>query len=227
MMKVYENILVNNDCYRSGKNIKPTGIVVHSTGCNQKKVAVFLKSWNKSGVSVCVHGFIGVLEDGKIGIVQTLPWTHRCWGVGSGKKGSYNNSHIQFEICEDDLTDVAYFNEVFYHAATLCAFLCRSFNLSTESIVSHAEAHRKGYATNHADCDHWLKKFGKTMQDFRKEVKTMIEIQNTVKNMIQDGVTTEENRDSWEMFLSGQAEMNPEFVRIILNRYHERLGETK
>ena len=62
-MYIKKNILTHNDCYLAGKTITPRGIVVHSTGCNQKKVAVFLKNWNKSGVSVCVHGFIGVLVE--------------------------------------------------------------------------------------------------------------------------------------------------------------------
>ena len=226
-MEIKKFFLTKNDCYNQQRYIKPKGIVVHSTGVNQKKVSVFLNSWNKSGVSKCVHAFIGVLEDGSIGTVQTLPWTMRCWGVGTGKKGSYNNSHIQFEICEDKLDDKAYFEEVFYLAAWLCAFLCRSYNLKVEDVVSHAEAHKMGYGSNHADCDHWLKRFGLSMSDFRNEVKKMMEVQNTVDNMIADGVTTEPNRNSWELFLFGKAEMNPDFVKTIFDRYHEKMEALK
>lgn len=170
-MNIGSFILTKNDCYRAGKRIKPQGIVVHSTGVNQKKASVFLNSWNKEGVSVCVHAFIGVLADGHIGVVQTLPWNMRCWGAGKGKYGSYNNSHIQFEICEDALLDRAYFEAVFFCAVRLCAHLCRVYGLAIDNIVSHAEAHKKGYASNHADCDHWLRRFGKSMQDFRNEVR--------------------------------------------------------
>ncbi|MBQ1947068.1 MAG: N-acetylmuramoyl-L-alanine amidase [Clostridia bacterium] len=223
-MNINTFILTKNDCYRAGRKIRPQGIVVHSTGVNQKKMSVFLNSWNKSGVDTCVHAFIGLRADGKEGVVQTLPWTMRSWGVGSGKYGSYNNSHIQFEICEDALKDKVYFDCVFDLAAQLCAFLCRSYAIPIDGIVSHAEAHKKGYASNHADCDHWLKKFGKTMNDFRAEVKRMTDIQTTVEHMIEDGVTTEENRESWEQFLSGKAPMNPDYVRAIFDRYHERKG---
>lgn len=226
-MRIDKLFLTNNDCYKSGRTITPQGIVVHSTGVNQKKVGVFLKNWNKGGVNVCVHAFIGVLDDGSIGIVQTLPWNMRCWGVGKGKKGSYNNTHIQFEICEDALKDRAYFDQVFGLAVKLCAKLCRRYNIPASSIVSHAEAHRQGYGSNHADCDHWLKRFGKTMYDFRWEVQTYMQVQTTVDNMISDGVTTEPNRESWELFLNGKAEMNPVFVKTILDRYHDKLEALK
>ena len=43
--------------------------------------------------------------------------------------------------------------------------------------MSHAEAYKKGYASNHADCDHWFKKHGKTMNDFRKLVESFLNIQ--------------------------------------------------
>jgi uncharacterized protein YgiM (DUF1202 family) len=46
--------------------------------------------------------------------------------------------------------------------------------LPVSSIVSHAEACKQGYGSNHGDIDHWLKRFGLTMNDFRKTVKTKI-----------------------------------------------------
>lgn len=50
---------------------------------------------------MCVHTFIGKLKDGSIATYQTLPWNHRGWHAGGGA----NNTHIGFEICEDNLTD--------------------------------------------------------------------------------------------------------------------------
>lgn len=72
--------------------IHPSGIVVQSTRCNQKKISAFTNQWNKPNVSVCVHAFIGLDSDGKLKIVQTLPWIDRVWRCGAGRKGSYNNS---------------------------------------------------------------------------------------------------------------------------------------
>lgn len=132
----------------------------------------YKNDWNRSGVSKCVHAFIGVDKNGEVRIYQTLPWNYKCWGCGTGSKGSYNNSYIQFEICEDALTDQAYFDKAFAAAVWLCQYLMQQYPaIKTENVVSHAEAHTRGYASGHADCDHWLKRFGKNMDWFRSRVK--------------------------------------------------------
>lgn len=118
----------------------------------------------------CVNAFIGRLAGGSVDIVQTLPWTTQPWGCGTGNRGSYNYTHIQFEICEDDLTSETYFREVMDKAAELCAYLAQRYTISTENIVSHHESYLKGYGNNHADIDHWLKVYGMTMDDFRNMV---------------------------------------------------------
>ena len=93
-----------NPCYKAGKKITPSGIVVHSTGANNPNpkryvgaddgilgVNQYNNHWNKSNATKCVHAFIGKVADGSVKIYQTLPWNYRCWGVGSGSKGSYGN----------------------------------------------------------------------------------------------------------------------------------------
>ena len=165
-IKITKKILTKNDCYKANRKIKPTGIVVHSTACNQTDANVFIKLWNKSGVEKAVHAFI----DAK-GVYQTLPFTMRCWGCASGDKGSYNNSHIQFEICENDLKDKEYFETVYNKAVDFCVYLCKKYKIDPKNIVCHAEAHKLGYASNHADVMHWFPKFGKDMDDFRADVK--------------------------------------------------------
>ena len=179
-----------NNCYKANKRLTPKGIVVHSTGANNPFLRRYVDSpkevgsnaygnhWNNptpDGRSVCVHAFIGKDINNKVRVAQILPYNIQCWGCGSGSKGSYNTSHIQFEICEDALTCKAYFDEAFKAAAEYCAYLCHNLGLDITTIVSHAEAHKKGYASNHGDCDHWLKRFGKTMNDFRAEVKKVYE----------------------------------------------------
>ena len=194
-MTLKKCILTENDCYKKGVKMtggKPKGIVMHSTGANNvylkryvqparldkaydqviKDLGVNLygNHWNRSRGSACVHAFIGKEANGSIATYQTLPFDICCWGCGSGLKGSYNknpNAKIQFEICEDGLKDEQYFSKVFEEAAELCAYICKEYNLSTDTICSHKEAHAAGYATNHGDPEHWLKKFGKNMDDFR------------------------------------------------------------
>ena len=173
-MEIQQNFLTGNDCYKAGKKIAPKGIVVHDTGTNQRKVSAYLSSWNKAGVEKCVHAFIGTRPDGSFGVVQTLPWTMRCWGCGSGSKGSYNTDHIQFEICQDDRTDRAWFDQCYAQAAQLCAHLCRTYGLTADDIVDHAEACAKGYASNHSDTGDWFPKFGKSMDDLRTQVRRLL-----------------------------------------------------
>lgn len=199
-MRIIECIHTQSRCYGSKRqSIKPIGIVVHSTGANNTSIkrysqpsaddknrAELLKvigtnkygnHWNRSAVSKAVHYIIGKLADGSIATVKNLPENIACWGAGSGKKGSYNyepTGHIQFEICEDNLKSKDYFNAVYKEAVELCADICKRYEWKSSVIVSHKEAHKKGYASNHADIDHWLKKFGLTMNDFRAEVDKLL-----------------------------------------------------
>lgn len=158
----------------------------HSTGANNPYLRRYIDDpgklgkntgnnhWNMSGISKCVHFMIGLDKLGKIAIYQLLPLDYRCWGCGSGSKGSYNSTHVQYEICEDGITDKKYFEEAFAAAAWLDAYICKKYDLKTSSIVSHKEAHEKGYASNHGDCDNWLKKQGKTMAWARTKAQEVL-----------------------------------------------------
>lgn len=185
-MNLKKCMLTANDCYKKGQKIKPAGIVVHSTGANNPTLRRYLapddgligknsynNHWNKSGVGKCVHAFIGKDINKEVQVYQTLPFDYACWGVGSGKKGSYNYkpAYIQFEICEDSLKDEVYFNRAFELAAEFCAYLCNKYNIDIKNVVSHYESYGRGYGSNHGDCDNWLKKFGKNMDWFRGEVE--------------------------------------------------------
>lgn len=183
-MNLKQCFLTKNDCYKSNKSINPIGIVVHSTGANNPTLRRYVQpddgklgtnpnsnDWNRDGLDVCVHAFIGQLANKDIATYQTLPWNMRCWGCGSGKNGSYNNSHIQFEICEDSLNDETYFLKVMDEATDLCVSLCKQYGIKISEIVSHKEAYQKGCASGHMDCDHWLTRFGWTMNTFRAKVE--------------------------------------------------------
>jgi len=175
--------LTKNECYRAGQIITPKGIMVHSTGANNPHLKryvgpddgklgenVYRNHWNQArpdGRQVCVHAFIGRLADGSIATYQTLPWNYRAWHAG----GTANNTHISFEICEDDLTDSVYFNAVYKEAVELCIYLCNEFGLEPENIVDHSEGYKMGIASNHSDVMHWFPRHGKSMDTFRAAVE--------------------------------------------------------
>lgn len=213
-MVLKQCILTANDCYKKGTKMtgsKPTGIVVHSTGANNKNLKRYVQplktdadydtiiadigknqygnDWNRSasemGRSVCVHAFIGVNAQGKVETYQTLPFDICCWGVGSGTKGSYNynpQARVQFEMCEDGLTDATYFNAVMKEAQEFCAYLCKQYGFGVDKISSHHESYLAGYGGNHGDPENWLKPFGKTMDWFREEVQKLLDADKQTAN---------------------------------------------
>lgn len=188
-MNLHKLLLTNNACYKAGKTITPRGIMVHSTGANNPNLKRYVgpddgllgknqynNHWNTDkpgGRQVCVHAFIGKLADGTIATYQTLPWNMRGWHCGSGSQGSGNDTHISFEICEDNLTDAAYFNAVYEEAVALCVYLCKQYGIRPERpyLICHSEGHELGIASNHGDVMHWFPKHGKSMDTFRAAVK--------------------------------------------------------
>lgn len=182
--------LTRNDCYRTGKVIVPRGVMVHSTGANNPNLRRYVgpddgllgpassKAWNRPDTGACVHAFIGRLADGSVATYQTLPWNMRGWHCGRGSKGSANDTHISFEICEDGLEDASYFWAAYREAVQLTAYLCRRYKLDplvSGVVICHSEGAERGLASNHADVMHWFAKHGATMTDFRRDVSAEME----------------------------------------------------
>lgn len=203
-MNLLKCILTENDCYKTNEWIAVKGVMIHSTGANNPTLKRYVQpletdpnydelisligynrnanDWNRPDTNACVHGFIGKLADGSIASIQTLPWAMRGWHAGSGTtRPSANNTHISFEICEDGLDDPEYFRKVYREAVELTAYLCEQYNLdplAPEVVICHSEGYRLGMASGHADVEHWFPRFGKTMDDFRQDVKNEMEGDN-------------------------------------------------
>jgi hypothetical protein len=114
-----------------------------------------------------------------------MPWDYRPWGCGSGAKGSCNNGWIQFEICEDGLTDANYFNQVYKEACELTAYLCELYGIdphgtvnmngvNVPTILCHADSCKLGLGSNHGDVLHWFPKFGKNMELVKNDVAALM-----------------------------------------------------
>ena len=200
MAITFEAYARNNGAFRAARPMpfgSPAGIIIHSTGANNPNMKRYVNApevcgenpyknyFDRADYDVCPHAVIGLDKSGEVRAAKLLPWNICCWGCGSGSKGSYNYSpaYIQIEVCEDALNDRTYFEEAFGLAADLCKRLMKNYpTIKPENIISHHEACLRGYASNHADCDHWLAKFGKNMDWFRalvsgeKQVKLTAEI---------------------------------------------------
>lgn len=207
----------NSTCYKGTTTMKVLGVLWHSTGCNNPNVKRYVQpfetdsnyaemikllgkneynnDWNHIEREAGLNAWIGKLADGSIATVQTMPWNYRPWGCGSGDKGSCNSGWIQFEICEDSLTDKNYFDSVYNEAVELTAYLCNLYNIdpngnvvhngvSVPTILCHADSYKLGLGSNHGDVLHWFKKYNKTMDNVRTDVNNkLIEIKKTSVNM--------------------------------------------
>lgn len=143
-------------------------------------------SWNRPGVSTCVHGFLGQTADGSYAACQTLPYTQPCWGSGSGPNGSYNGCqngkakaplYIQFEMIEDSGADKAHCKALYELAVEYAAYLCRLFpSIKLENVISHKEVCARGCSSNRADPDLYWKRCGMsyTMDGFRADVRARL-----------------------------------------------------
>ena len=194
-------------CYKGTKKMTVKGVLWHSTGANNPWLKRYVQpsdnasdkakwlellgkntynnDWNHINRQAGMNCWIGKLADGTVTTVQTMPWDYRPWGCGSGLKGSCNNGWIQFEICEDNLTDKNYFNKVYNEACEITAYLCDMYNLDPHGyqtlngvkvpvILCHQDSYRLGLGGNHGDVYNWFKKHGKDMDDVRNDVAAIM-----------------------------------------------------
>lgn len=180
-MIISQKLMTSNPCYKQGKSISPTGLMLHSVGCPQPDAQVFIRQWDRSTYTAsAVHGII----DGNTGVIyQTLPWTMRGWHCG----GKANDTHIGVEMAEpscitytsgnaftvSDLASARAVAERTYTAAVeLFAYLCGLYHIRPGSIISHAEGATIGVASGHGDPEHLWRGLGLpyTMDRFRTDV---------------------------------------------------------
>lgn len=216
---------------RSGKTTI-RGVLWHSTGANNPTIKRYVQpddnapdraklleiigvnkngnDWNHIDREAGVHAFVGKLADGTVSTVQTGPWDKKAWGCDAGKKGSCNNGWIQFECCEDSLTDRSYFEAVYQEAVELTAYLCQLYGLdplgtvkysgvTVPVILCHQDSYRLGLGGNHADVYPWFNRYGKTMDDVRADVARLMKGDD-------DTVTYEQWKEFMDRYEKEQAE---------------------
>lgn len=196
-------MMTQSTCYKKTRGMDVLGVLWHSTGANNPALSRYVQpddnAWNRSALlntigvnkyandwnhierEAGLNAWVGKLADGTVSSVQTMPWTFRPCGCGSGSKGSCNSGWVQFEICEDDLTNPNYFEAAYREAVELTAYICKLYGIDPKgtvtingvkipTILCHADSYKLGFGSNHGDVLHWFKKFGKTMDDVRNDV---------------------------------------------------------
>lgn len=226
-------MMTNSTCYKQTRKMDIKGVLWHSTGANNKTIKRYVQpsendkncqsliakigkntsrtDWNHSSQQAGVNAWIGALADGSVAAVQTLPWNYRPWGCGSGSKGSCNTGWIQFEICEDNLSDPNYFAKVYKEACELTAYLCKTYNINPNGFVNvngvtvptilcHQDSYQLGLGSNHADVYHWFKKYGKDMATVRKDVAALM--QSKVIEEDDEDMTQEKFNEMMNVYLN-------------------------
>lgn len=174
-MEIIEAFAEKNKCYQAGAALVPRGLMLHSIGTPQPSAAAlarYFDQYQPGGQSVCVHAF--AQADGTV--YQTLPWEMRGWHCG----GAANNTHIGIEMTEPSAgmayaEAAAQITGTYRTAVALFAALCETYGLDPLAdgvIIGHAEGHRRGVASNHADPEYLWQQYGMgfTMDGFRAAV---------------------------------------------------------
>ena len=197
-------MMTQSTCYKGTRKFEPLGVLWHSTGANNPTLKRYVQpdddapnrdellkllgkniygnDWNHIKREAGMNFFVGKLADGTVTTVQVMPTNFRPWGCG----GALNNTHIQFEICEDNLKDEAYFRAAYKEAAELTAWLCTRYHFNplgtfqyqgknVPVIIDHIGSYELGMGSNHGDIRYWFSKYGVTMQDIREEVKRIMD----------------------------------------------------
>lgn len=199
-------------CYKGTKKFTPKGVLWHCTGANNPTLKRYVQpsdvrpkedtyskeewlkvlgknkygnDWNHITKQAGLNAWVGKLSDGTVASIQTMPWNYSPWGCGKGSKGSCNDGWVQFEICEDGLTDKTYFDTVYKEACELTAYICKLYNINPKeavtlngvkvpTILCHQDAYKLKLGSNHGDVYYWFKKHGKTMDSVRNDVATLL-----------------------------------------------------
>ena len=200
-------LLTNNTCYKGTGKMKPCGVLIHDTGAVNPNLKRYIQptdddpnrsmwlerlgknqynnDYNHAYRKMGVNCWVGMLADGTVTTIQTLPWDYLPWGCGSGKNVSCNNGWLQFEICMGRKTDKEYFDAAYREACEITAYLCRLFGfdpygtvdfngMEVPVILCHADSHKLGLGSNHGDIYSYFGLFGKDMDTFRADVAALL-----------------------------------------------------
>lgn len=129
-----------------------------------------------------------------------------------------------------------YFENVYNKAVFYCSYILKEIGVSSineNTVLSHAEAYKKGIGSNHSDVGHWWPEHGKTMDNFRNDVKKYMEsgiLPYGSKESTEENNTTPDKsswaQDSWQKayekgILDGTNPKNPvtrEQLSVVLDR---------
>ena len=215
----------NNANYKKGRSDSIKFIVIHYTAGNGDSAKNNADYYSNNAIKTSAHYFV---DEGDT-IYQSVSDFDTAWAVGADKyvhPVCRNANSISIEMCSRNINGGGkgaedsgwYFKEeTEKNAAELCRYLMEKHGVPIGNVLRHHDVTGKicpaPYVNNP---ENWNK--------FKERLKMdKISYDETVDNMIKDGVTTAENMAYWEKVLDGREAVKPEYLRIILDRYHGKI----
>jgi N-acetylmuramoyl-L-alanine amidase CwlA len=165
MFEIKKQIIKYNN---PGTIINPKGIVLHETATPGASAQREYKYFNEARRKASAHAFIDTKE-----IIQCIEWKNKAFHAGT----TANNNFIGIEMC--NVATQSEFNIIYGQTVELFAYLfineLKIFKITPDNLPSHAEISNKYHESDHQDPLSYFKKFGKTVDGFRKDVQAQID----------------------------------------------------
>ncbi len=212
----------NSGNFKKGRSDSIKYIVIHYTAGNGDTAKNNADYYAGNLIKASAHYFV----DESDAIYQSVSESDTAYSVGAS---SYrhplcrNANSISIEMCSRNINGSGksaddngwYFKEETEKNATfLVRSLMKKYGIPKENVIRHFDVTGKICPAPYVNkSENWDR--------FKNElVNEKISYDATVDNMIRDGVTTRENMAYWEKVLSGREQAKAEYLRTLLERYH-------
>ena len=212
--------------YKVGRTSPIKYIVIHYTANNGDTAKGNAEYYANTALGASAHYFVDEYDT----VYQSVLDCNTAWAVGGTSKYIHpycrNANSISIELCSRNwngkgkpATDSGWYfkEETINNAVKLTKELMEKYNIPIENVIRHYDVWGK-------ICPAPFVNNPKAWENF-KERLTMkkYSYDTTVDNMIKDGITTVENMAYWEKVLGGREPVNLQYVRALLDRYHEKV----
>ena len=148
---------------RSYELLVPVGLILHETATPGATAENEFNFFNTAERGASAHGFVDWN-----GYIQTIPYDEVAWHAGP----TANHKYIGIEMCH--AVSKADFEKVWSNTIEVFAELMRKYGFSVSDITTHDEVSRRWKETDHTDPIGYFKKFGKTFDDFKRDLNARI-----------------------------------------------------
>lgn len=216
----------NAQNFSKGRTQKIRYIVIHYTAGNGDTAKNNAEYYKNNCLKASAHYYV----DESDVIYQSVSDGDTAWAVGGTSKYIHpycrNANSLSIELCSRNrngsgraATDNGWYfkDETIQNAAALCRELMEKYDVPPKNVIRHYDVWGK-------ICPAPFVNNPKLWENFKELISMKkLSYDTTVDNMIKDGITTAENMAYWEKVLDGREPVNLQYLRAVLDRYHEKM----